>query len=454
MNIRTRLTLIFFSIVTVVLTVMAISTYYFSSQFRKQDFVQRLKNRAINVARVLTQVEEVDADLLKRMERNNPASLTNQYIVVFNYRNEELYRSEGTRTILVDAVMLSRIRNTSEVRFVADDYEGIGFLYNADSDRFIIVATATDVTGFEALANLRDILLTTLGVCIVIVSFLGWFYAGRVLRPISRIISEVSNISESNLSLRLEKGNQNDELGKLALTFNKMLSRLEGAFLSQRTFIANASHEIKTPITAMSGQVEVALLQERDKTYYLDLLQKIMSGLKGLNKLSGRLLLLAQSTNDQSRENFEAVRVDDILWSAKDELLKAQPNYYVDVRFDLNLQDNLLSIQGDEQLLRAAILNLLENGCKYSTDNTVKVELMVENQGFLTITFLNNGQAIPIENLSRIFDPFYRSGAQAFSKKGFGVGLSIVRSVVSLHSGSISVASDQDKNLFIVNLPI
>ena len=285
-------------------------------------------------------------------------------------------------------------------------------------------------------------------------SFLGWFYAGRVLRPISIIVRDVSNISESNLSLRLDEGNQNDELGNLSRTFNKMLGRLEGAFLSQKTFIANASHEIKTPITVMSGQVEVALLQERDKQYYLDLLRKIMAGLKSLGNLSARLLLLAQSTSDQSKRNFGSIRVDDIIWSAKEEQLKAHPTYIVNVHFDLDLQYDSLLIQGDEQLLRVAILNLIENGCKYSTDHSVKVELTGKNKGFITMSFSNSGNPIRNEDLTRIFDPFYRSRVDATLQKGFGIGLSLVRSVVALHAGNITVSSNQNKTVFIVNLPV
>src|SRR5690349_8048319 len=106
MNIRTKLTLIFCGLVMCVLTLSSMSIYFFSSNYRALDFNRRLKNRAINTAKVLVEVKEVNAELLKRMERNNPASLPNQYIAIYNHRDEELYSSEGSSVVKVDAALL------------------------------------------------------------------------------------------------------------------------------------------------------------------------------------------------------------------------------------------------------------------------------------------------------------------------------------------------------------
>src|SRR5688572_7930625 len=116
MNIRTRLTVAFFSIVIVVLTSISLSIYFFSANYREQDFYRRLQNRAINTAKVLTEIKEVNAELLQRMERNNPASLSNQYIVIYSHTNEELYNSEGAPVIAVDTTLLRRIWNEKEIR--------------------------------------------------------------------------------------------------------------------------------------------------------------------------------------------------------------------------------------------------------------------------------------------------------------------------------------------------
>ena len=320
MNIRTRLTLIFFTIVIIVLTAISASIYVVSSNFRKEDFFRRLRNRAVNTAKLLVEVEEVNADLLRRMEQNNPASLPNQYIVIFDQNGKELYRSENTERFPVDDRLLTSIRAEENVEFKLDELDVIGFLFQSKDQRYAIVAAATDVYGGDALHYLRNTLIIVFLISMVFVSFVGWLFAARVLHPISRIVSDVDNITEMNLNRRVDQGNGNDELGKLASTFNRMLQRLQSAFSSQKTFIANASHEIKTPITVMSGEIEVALLQDRDKEYYVNTLHSVLRGLKSLNSLSTQLLVLAQTDSDKAMRNVGLIRIDDILWEAKDEL--------------------------------------------------------------------------------------------------------------------------------------
>lgn len=453
MNIRTKLTVTFFMTVIIVLTMISVAIYFFSSNYREVDFYRRLKNRAINTAKVLMEVEEVNAELLRRMEQNNPASLPSQFIIIYNYKNEELYSSEGTRPIMIDTTLLNRIRLNGEINYREGSFEILGFLFTDKYDRFTVVAAAKDVYGLDALKNLRNVLVTTFGISAVIVSILGWIYAGRVLSPISRIVNEVSVITEANLNKRLDEGNQNDELNKLASTFNQMLERLQAAFAAQRSFIANASHEIKTPITIMSGEIEVALLHDRDRDHYMNVMRSVLGGLKGLNMLSSQLLLLAQTSTDQPGRNFALIRIDDILWEMKEELLKAHPDYKIDILFDLDLKHESLLIYGDEQLVKVAVLNLLDNGCKYSDDHSVFVNLNSKAPNYIGIDFLNNGPGIDPDSINKIFAPFYRGLNK--KAKGFGIGLSLVKQIVKLHDGKVDVDSiQQQQTRFTITFPV
>jgi signal transduction histidine kinase len=453
MNIRAKLTITFFGIVAVVLTAISVSIYYFSANYREVDFYRRLRNRAINTGKILTEVKEVNAELLKRMERNNPASLPNQFILIFNQKNEELYSSEGTRIIQVDTALLNEIRAKNEIKFTHDKYEALGFVFVENHDRFTMIAAATDVYGLDALRNLRNVLLITFSISLVLVSILGWLYAGKVLSPISKIVNEVSTITEANLNQRLEEGDQKDELNQLARTFNRMLERLQSAFIAQKNFIANASHEIKTPITVMTGEIDVALLQERTKEYYITSLKSVLAALKRLNKLSTQLLLLAQTSAEQPEKSFTLVRVDDILWEVKAQLIKAHPEYNIDIIFDLKLDYEWLSIYGDEQLLKVAILNLMENGCKYADDNHVTINLHSNQPQLIAVEFTNNGGGIDMQNIEKLFEPFYR-GKNGRQTEGFGIGLSLVSKIIKLHNGRISVTSiPQTKTCFTVEIP-
>jgi signal transduction histidine kinase len=455
MNIRARLTLLFFAIVIIVLTAVSATIYVVSSNFRKEDFYRRLRNRAVNTAKLLVEVEEVNADLLRRMEQNNPASLPNQYIVIFDQHGKELYRSENTERIAIDTGLLARIRAEQMIEFRRDNFEVTGFMFQSKNRPYLIVAEATDVYGEDTLHYLRNTLIIVFLISMVFVSLVGWLFAGRVLRPISRIVEDVDKITEMNLSRRVEHGNKSDELGKLAATFNRMLQRLQSAFASQKTFIANASHEIKTPITVMSGEIEVALLQDRDNAYYANTLRSVLQGLKSLNSLSTRLLILAQTDSDTPMRNVGVIRIDDLLWEAKDELAKVHPDYDVEIQLPMSIGDDALSIDADEQLLKIALMNVMDNGCKYSDDKHVEVIVRAEEaEKSVALDFVNNGPGIGDDMVEKIFDPFFRAHATK-AIRGSGIGLSLVKRIILMHGGSIGVKSIPYKQtVFSLRFPI
>jgi signal transduction histidine kinase len=453
MNIRSRITLNFFGIVIIVVSVISASIYYFSSQYREHDFYRRLKSRASNTARLLTEFEEVDVALLQRMERENPSSLPKQHVTIFNYKNEILYRGNDDPPIPIDPTLLNRIRLEKEVRFRYNEFEVLGFLFTDKFDRFAVVAAATDINGMDALDNLRNVLIIVFLLSLLIVSGLGWVFAGRVVRPISKIVGEVDAITEKNLDLRVGEGNRHDELGKLAATFNKMIARLQAAFSSQKNFIANASHEIKTPITAMTTELEVTLMQKRSTEYYEGVLRSVLAGARGMNKLSTQLLLLAQASSEISEKNFSGVRVDDVMWAVKTELSQINPTFNINIEFAESINDESLVVSGDSGLLKVVFHNLIENGCKYSSNNTVYVSLSKDDTNLL-ITFSNDGQGIPKEDQVRIFEPFYR-GKGSKRVRGFGIGLPLTKKIVDLHGGTLSLDSELGvRTSFHLKLPI
>jgi signal transduction histidine kinase len=441
MNIRTKITVTFFAIVVVMLSCITFAIYYFSSQYREVDFHRRLLNRGMNTAKVLTEVKELNVELIKRLEKSSPTSLPNQHVAIYNPQHKELYRSEASAPLLVDNAFLIRISKEHQLKMLIDGYDLVGFTYQNQGHNYLIVAAARDDFGWNALKNLRFVLLTTFLISVAVVSILAWIYAGRILRPISKIVTDVSNITEENLSLRLDEGNSHDEVSRLAQTFNKMLSRLQEAFSSQKGFIANASHEIKTPITIMAGEIEVALLQQRERDYYVRVLQSVLNSLRGLNNLSSQLLLLAQTSTDQPEKKFTILRIDDILWEIKDEMMKVYPTTDISILFDLNLHHESLVTRGDEQLIKVAILNLMDNACKYSDDNKVIINLFEKERNSLSIEFQNKSKRIDPDNIQRLFSPFYR-GKHDKKVRGYGIGLSLVEKIIALHKAKIEVTSN------------
>lgn len=453
MNIRTKLTLRFIFITAIIILLASVLIYVLSAEYREADFYERLMNKATNTAKLLLEVDEVDVALLRRIEQDNPASLPNEKIIVYNFRDTVLFSTDENGAIRVTESLLDEIRSKDEVRFAQGEFEVLGFLYKGQYDRFVVVAAGTDIYGSKRLKNLVFILAVVFAISIVIVSASAWVYAGKALEGIARVVKQVDEISISSLNLRVDEGNGRDEIAKLGQTFNSMLSRLETSFLAQKNFIANASHELRTPLTAITGQLEVILLNKRSREEYETVINSVLEDIKSLNRLSNRLLLLAQASSEERERRMTPVRIDELIWQAKEDLLKHNHDFIINIDLDENLDDeSKLTIKGDEQLLKTAVSNIMENGCKYSPNRTTDVFVQNSSVG-LTLQFRDEGAGIPEEDIPNIFEPFYR-GSNTKGVKGHGIGLSMVKGIIRLHNGMIQLKSHVGTGTVVtVNFP-
>ncbi len=454
MTIRNKLTLRFFLLVLGIIGVASIVIYIFSERHRKEDFYIRLRNKAEATAKLLISVDEMNVDLLHKIEKDNPMTLPAEGIVVWNYKNHVLFDTDKKGIIKQNSSLLNQIRLEGEVRMENGDYEILGFLFTDKYDRFVVLAAAKDIYGKNRIKDLKWVMVTVFGFSLGFIILAGWFYAGRALLPISIIIDKVKQIKISSLNLRLEEGNKVDELSKLSQTFNNMLARLEEGVKIQKDFIANASHEMRTPLTAMTGQLEVALMKQRTAEKYKEVLESVLEDIKNLNKTSNRLLLLAQANTENLDLEMEEIRIDDLVWQSREELIKLQPNYEIIVDLDMNpAYENHLQIIGNSQLIKTAIINLIENGCKYSLNHKAVLTLKTERSG-LTIMISDSGIGIPDKDLDHIFQPFYRA-SNSTSARGHGIGLSLVQKIVQIHKGTIRVKSKLGEGtIFTIVFPV
>jgi len=453
MNIRNRITLRFILIVAVIIFLASLLIYIFSADYREAEYYKRLQNKANNTAKLLIEVDEVDINTLRKIEKDNPVSLENEKIIIFDYHNDILFSTDEKKVIKIDTTLLNRIRLEDEVRFRQGDYEVLGFLFKGPYDRFAVVAAATDIYGVNKLKNLRTVLLLVFVISIAVVSVSGWFFAGKALEPISHVVQQVDEISISSLNLRVDEGNGKDEIAQLSQTFNRMLGRLETSFKVQKDFIANASHELRTPLTAITGQLEVTLLNDRSNAEYEKVVVSVLEDIKSLNHLSNRLLMLAQTSSEGIQRKMTYLRIDELIWQVRDELVRHSPTYIIRIDFADELDDDSkLIIEGDEQLMKAALSNIIENGCKYSSDHSIDV-LITSSRFGLTLSFKDNGIGVPPDDLPKIFDPFHR-GSNTQNIKGHGIGLSMVKRIITLHRGTVQLTSTlKVGTTVIVNLP-
>jgi signal transduction histidine kinase len=267
------------------------------------------------------------------------------------------------------------------------------------------------------------------------------------------VIDEVDQITATNLHKRVKVGRSKDEIAHLAVTFNQMLDRLEGSFMMQKNFVANASHEFRTPLTSMKGQIEVMLMQQRKEEDYIRTLSSINEDINNLSELLQSLSELAKLNVEFIEDAFEPIAVIDLVLDARAELLKNKPRYSIDLDVqNISGDEEPGRITGNVALIKSAITNLMDNACKFSPDMRVMVTILFS--GEVAIQFRDEGIGISESEIRHIFEPFYR-GNDTRNIAGHGIGLSLVKRIIEFHNGTITVKSKQGSGtVFTITMPI
>lgn len=439
MKIRTQFTLIFALVVGVILFFFSFSIFYLSENFRITDFKIRLEDKAVNRLKLLLATTS-GKDSLQLSATDLWALQTEGDFntVIFNKDGSILYRDR--EAAIPSKSLLERIAAEKAVFMAVNGLDYLGFEYRFQGTDYLLVASGHDHYGNKYVNNLKKILIVRGSIIFIVIFISGWLYAGRFLRPISKIVHQVEKISSSSLNQRLLAENKLDEIGQLTNTFNKMLERLETSFNIQKRFVSNASHELRNPLTAIGGQIEVALMKDRSPDDYKAVLHTILKEIRNLRTLSNNLLELANSDVETLFRHFRPIRIDEILWAIRDELALNKPEYQVHISFNKITDDeNMLTCKGEEKFLKIAFVNVIDNACKFSSDKTVEINVVLD-YGSIVLYFADKGIGMPESYLNHVFEPFYR-GINARGTPGNGIGLSLVEKIVKLHSGKIFLRS-------------
>lgn len=275
------------------------------------------------------------------------------------------------------------------------------------------------------------LIMIALGTCA------SYFIAGKALKPVADLSKSIENIDENNLFQQLERFDTNDEVARLSVSFNKMIKKLERAFIHQKQFAANAAHELKTPLANITANIEVLQLDENPTIQeYKEVLEDTLANTQRLSNLVYDLLKMNSVLNTDNCESFDVKEMfDDIILSLP-ESSKAK-----NVRIINNISDIMLF--GEKVLLQRAFFNLLENAVKYNKMGGEVVIKAALEDGFVTVNIKDTGIGIPMKDKENIFEPFYRvDTSRSRELGGSGLGLSIVKSIIEKHNGKIYIESE------------
>lgn len=439
MKIRTRFTLLFTLIVGIMLSFFSFAIYYLSEDYRQNDFHARLQNRSIEKLEILV-AENAGRNIpwARHVEKNDLHSIVNENITIYDADHQLLY-SDNPK-LIPERANISAIVPNELYSWTDKKMDGIGFIHIYKDKTYILFASAFDSHGIKYVSNLKRTLMVRLFIIMLIMLLIGWLFAGYFLKPIMDIVKQADKITHTNLSHRLKTDEVSDEIGQLTSTFNRMLERLETAFIIQKRFVANASHELRNPLAAISGLIDVTLMKDRKKDEYKETLLSVSTRIKDLITLTNNLLELANSNVETLFQNFEEVRVDEILWDARDRLLRQKPECNIHIHFE-DVADNelYLTCKGKAKLLETAFINIIDNACKFSDDDTVEITVVTDWKNII-IAFTDHGVGMPDKYLSHVFEPFFRA-SNVHGVPGKGIGLSLVRGIINMHLGKIFIRS-------------
>ena len=295
---------------------------------------------------------------------------------------------------------------------------------------------------------------------VLILAGIGAFWISfKAAAPIDQMTKKAKEISAKNLNTRLPVPTAHDEIRELALTVNDLLDRLQGAFVSQEAFVSDASHQLKTPLAILKGELDWIKKESRSPQELSAFFESASQEINSLAKLVEELLILARVESGSAKLQLQKTRADEIAMDVvsrmkKHTLLKSK-NMKIELQFQGD-ENSDYTINGDFELVKNMLDNLVDNSIKYGKENGQTVVTVLDEGKNLVLKVQDNGHGFPQNEADRLFSRFYRrSNSETLSQqKGFGIGLSIVKKIADLHGAKVIAQSQPDVgSCFSVTFP-
>ena len=367
--------------------------YISFSTFRKEEFKKRLEEKALSTAKLLVEVKEIDNQILKLIDKNKIDKLLNEKTLVFDGEYKLVYSSLDDSKIAWNKNDLMRLNNEKSYFIDNNGKETLGIYFPFKEGDYYVLISAEDVYGFSKLQYLLYSLIFTYLGGVLLVWIFTYLLIKKQLNPLDVFQQKITSISANELNIHLEENNTNDEINLLTRAFNQMLTRLENSFTTQKEFTSNASHELYTPLTRISFQLENLIQSEKHSENTIAYLKSINNDVHQIADLINSLLLLAKVNREEISTKFEKVRIDEVIFDANEQVKKINQQFNLD--FDIQIGDdvdNPMEVLGAKSLLKIAFTNLLKNACLYSIDNKARVIVSQISQKIVVVRISNEGE--------------------------------------------------------------
>jgi heavy metal sensor kinase len=459
-SVRLRLTLWYGGVLTLVLAVFAVAVYLFVVRTLQTPIDETLykiaaraasgqqQQRGVHVNGVrdplFSQRDPVSA-LLSLNNISPNAARRRPKLPSRGYQQMKIAFQSGHQGCFTMVVQRTKAgRKTLQRACIKLNYDKSGLPYKG-------VEVIESLAGVDrTLERLRLALLLGLPFTLLLAGLGGWVLAGRALEPVDRITQMARSISASDLSRRINL-RRRDELGRLASTFDEMIDRLERAFHEQRQLTADVSHELRSPLTILEAQTTLALRRSRSPDEYRHVLSSVQEEVERMSEMVNQLLLLARAEageEELKHDPLDLRRVAEPVVDAMQPVAREQG-----VR--LSLRAGPARVRGDAARIRQLLLNLLNNAMQHTPPGGQIVVTVEPRPGAVALVVTDSGEGIPEEDLSHIFQRFYRGDrARRRGTGNSGLGLAIVKWIAEAHGGQVTASSNPGHGAtFTVILP-
>ncbi len=447
MNLRNRLTIystITFGIVFCLASLLIFLAYYKRAQ---DNIFSELENTTLLSAIYYLEQDELPQNEHSVIRDQFRTTILSKNVAVINATNAVEFGQLIDDPNITDKI-LSLVRKNETFYFKKDNSFYYGMFYPDNQGDFVVF---TKEPGTEYASRIKSLLLI-LGIVLLLglmaIYLLSRYISNVAYKPIKNIVQQVNEVNYSNLEQGIAVPKTDDELEELITTYNKLLARLSESFLVQKNFINYVSHEFKTPLTAISGSLEVFAQKERSPEEYKQVTQEALDNVYKIESILSNLLLLSGLKNAEHQSQL--VRIDELIWDINEALHNKLTEFKTQLHIDIQVSDfSLLEFKGNETLIHLALYNIIENAIKYSNNNPVEIVLKSVNSR-LNVVVTDHGKGIAPDDLTFIKQTFYR-GKNVGNIKGSGIGLSLATIIFDQHSIGFDIQSSL-KNGTVITL--
>jgi signal transduction histidine kinase len=432
-KIRQRLA-IRFTIINGLLTGTILVFVYFVTQgFVHADFIVRL-NQQTELETLLFTKQATGLTL----DQINTFGLVQPAVII--YRDNDIVLARGRTEVPKEWLITLHKKKVFSAE--EDDLSTVGMVHFINGKEHFVFVTAQDIYGQRKLDFELEALVGGWIISLLLAYYAGLFFSRKALQPVTHVVNEVNKISGENLSHRVPSTKPGDtierpdEIDELILTFNDLLKRLEASFLTQKRFVQNASHELKTPLTAIMAEVELALNRARKPEEYQRALSVVMQEAERLEQTTHGLLMLTRL--EETGEKSERGVVE--LSGLTNEIVTTFRSRFPSRDIVLQPSNQVVAMNGNELLITMAIQNILDNALKYSS-NKVEIRLTRKDDKAI-VQIQDTGIGIPAADMDKIRTPLVRA-TNVGVISGSGLGLALVDRIVKVHSGSLEISSEE-----------